>query len=222
MTAAERLETESQALVRAFAESVSRRPGWQRELAGLVGVTDTAVSFWKLGKRSAEGDALERLRSAVAQGPKPVEPKPERAPESPYGRRSRVESIRLMRLPVVQAEAHWRPSTRAECVDAPRPCPYVGCRHHLALDVSPNGSIAFFFDDPSEMSDTCSLDVADRGEHTLGEIADILGVSRERIRQVEEATIKRLGRTPIGKSLRDYEHHELGQAPGTWDVMGCM
>lgn len=39
---------------------------------------------------------------------------------------------RPRRLPVI---GDARPRTRAECVDAPRPCPFVGCRYHLALDV---------------------------------------------------------------------------------------
>ncbi len=32
---------------------------------------------------------------------------------------------------------------------------------------------------------SCVLDVADRGGATLEEVADIIGVSRERIRQIE-------------------------------------
>jgi len=31
---------------------------------------------------------------------------------------------------------YYKPRTRAECVDGPRPCPYVSCQHHLYLDVS--------------------------------------------------------------------------------------
>lgn len=29
-----------------------------------------------------------------------------------------------------------RPTTRAECRDEARPCPWVGCRHHLLLEVA--------------------------------------------------------------------------------------
>lgn len=29
-----------------------------------------------------------------------------------------------------------RPLTRADCVDGPRPCPWVGCRHHLLIEVA--------------------------------------------------------------------------------------
>src|SRR6476659_8340628 len=32
---------------------------------------------------------------------------------------------------------YWRPESREECVDGPRPCPFVSCKHHLSIDVSP-------------------------------------------------------------------------------------
>lgn len=57
-----------------------------------------------------------------------------------------------------------RPKTRADCVDGPRPCPFVGCRFSLYLDVDPkNGVIKFNFPDraPWEMppDSSCALDV---------------------------------------------------------------
>jgi DNA-directed RNA polymerase sigma subunit (sigma70/sigma32) len=42
------------------------------------------------------------------------------------------------------------------------------------------------------MLETCVLDVADRGGATLEEISLIFGLTRERIRQIEERTLKRL------------------------------
>ncbi len=81
-----------------------------------------------------------------------------------------------------------RPTNRGECKEGMRPCPYVSCKHHLYLDVNPEtGSIKLNFPDleVSEMADTCSLDVADRGGITLEEVGEILNLTRERIRQVE-------------------------------------
>src|SRR5688572_18051569 len=41
-----------------------------------------------------------------------------------------------------------RPRTREECRDGPRPCPFVACRHHLYIDVSPStGTIKLNFPD---------------------------------------------------------------------------
>lgn len=79
-----------------------------------------------------------------------------------------------------------RPRTRGDCERGMRPCPFVGCRHHLMLDVGPeSGSIKLHFEDLDAMADTCALDVADRGEHTLAEVGDAMNVTRERIRQLE-------------------------------------
>ncbi len=81
-----------------------------------------------------------------------------------------------------------RPKTRGECKEGMRPCPWVTCKHHLYLDVNPEtGSIKLNFPDleVSEMAETCSLDVADRGGITLEEVGEILNLTRERIRQVE-------------------------------------
>jgi len=50
--------------------------------------------------------------------------------------------------------------------------------------------------------DTCILDVADREGATLQEVADILGISRERIRQVEGNSDKDYIKTGISKIRR--------------------
>ena len=81
-----------------------------------------------------------------------------------------------------------RPHTREECLNMPRPCPFVSCEHHLYLDVNPDsGAIKLNFPhlEVWEMAETCSLDVADRGGITLEDVGAILNLTRERIRQVE-------------------------------------
>lgn len=81
-----------------------------------------------------------------------------------------------------------RPSTRSECREEMRPCPWVACKHHLYLDINPEtGSIKINFPDlePWELQHTCALDVAERGGITLEEVGEIMNLTRERIRQVE-------------------------------------
>ncbi len=81
-----------------------------------------------------------------------------------------------------------RPTTRAECREEMRPCPWVACKHHLYLDINPEtGSIKINFPDlePGELQHTCALDVAERGGITLEEVGEIMNLTRERIRQVE-------------------------------------
>lgn len=83
---------------------------------------------------------------------------------------------------------HDRPRTRADCWQTERPCPFVGCRHHLYLDVAPNGSILWNFPDlePDELANTCALDVAEHGGATLENVGELMNITRERIRQVEQ------------------------------------
>jgi len=81
-----------------------------------------------------------------------------------------------------------RPSTREQCRQEMRPCPWVACKHHLYLDINPEtGSIKINFPDlePWELQHTCALDVAERGGITLEEVGEIMNLTRERIRQVE-------------------------------------
>ena len=93
-----------------------------------------------------------------------------------------------------------RPLTRAECVNGPRPCPYISCKYHLYLDVSPRtGSIKLNFPDldPWEMPMSCALDVADSGGSTLEDVGAIMNLTRERIRQLEVKALSKL------EALRD-------------------
>lgn len=104
-----------------------------------------------------------------------------------------------------EAEA-WhaeRPKTRGECRDAPRPCPWVSCRHHLALEVNAEtGSIKLVFPTREvwELDETCALDVADRGGTVLEKVGETLNLTRERVRQVETRGLLTLKfERPLGK-----------------------
>ncbi len=102
---------------------------------------------------------------------------------------------------------YWKPRARAECVDGPRPCPYVSCKHHLFLDVSARtGAIKLNFPDLEawEMSESCALDVADRGGTTLEDVGAIMNLTRERIRQVEVKALAKLQALRDMSALRDY------------------
>jgi hypothetical protein len=88
-----------------------------------------------------------------------------------------------------------RPRTRADCVNGPRPCQFVSCKHNLYLDVNPEtGSIKLNFPDKEiwELEHTCALDVAEKGGITLEEVGAIMNLTRERIRQVETRGLMKL------------------------------
>jgi Sigma-70, region 4 len=102
---------------------------------------------------------------------------------------------------------YYKPRARGECVDGPRPCPYVSCQHHLYLDVSARtGAIKLNFPDLEvwEMNESCALDVADRGGTTLEDVGAIMNLTRERIRQVEVKALAKLEALRDMASLRDY------------------
>jgi hypothetical protein len=101
------------------------------------------------------------------------------------------EELRIGRLmyPPVDIE---RPQTREDCrpggANEMRPCPWVACKHNLYLDINPKtGSIKFNRPDrePWEVTDSCSLDIAERGARTLEDVAATMNLTRERARQVE-------------------------------------
>jgi hypothetical protein len=100
-----------------------------------------------------------------------------------------------------------RPKLRAECASGERPCPFVSCKHHLYLDVSAKtGAIKLNFPDLEvwEMTETCAIDVADRGGTTLEEVGAIMNLTRERIRQVEVKGLAKLEALKDMSALRDY------------------
>lgn len=106
------------------------------------------------------------------------------------------------------------PKTRAECVDGPRPCPWVRCKYHLLIDVKEKGGLVVNFETGlrtlstrrsldeewldaaverlDTMKHTCVLDVADQGEHTLEEVGELYGLTRERIRQIVDGGVEAL------------------------------
>jgi hypothetical protein len=63
-------------------------------------------------------------------------------------------------------------------------CVQVSCRYHLSHP-DPGGR-------PLSPTRDCALAVANEGPRTLEEIAQLLGMTRERVRQIEEAAIAKL------------------------------
>jgi hypothetical protein len=122
-------------------------------------------------------------------------------------KRMTKRELELGRLLYPDVEDVTKPKTRSECVDGERPCPFVSCKHHLYLDVSARtGAIKLNFPDLEvwEMTETCALDVADRGGTTLEEVGAIMNLTRERIRQVEVKGLARLQALKDMAALRDY------------------
>lgn len=87
-----------------------------------------------------------------------------------------------------------RPKTRGDCFRMPRPCPWVSCRHHLYLDIDGKGNLKINHPgkELEELAETCALDAAGKTSRTLEEVAVLLSVTRERVRQIEQAALVHL------------------------------
>jgi hypothetical protein len=92
----------------------------------------------------------------------------------------------MLDLPVTQQPKRslpllaQRPLRRSDCVDGPRPCPWVGCRYHLQLDLVAKHKTEEVVENPSFEwgQESCALDVAERGTLTSKEIAPLIGLSQ--------------------------------------------
>ncbi len=109
-----------------------------------------------------------------------------------------------------------RPKTRADCLKMERPCPFVSCRHHLYLDLRDGRqSVKFNFPDkePWDIDPSCALDLADRGPMILDEVGVAMNLTRERVRQIEEEVLERLGLDADGMAKSIEWHRQDG---GPW------
>lgn len=88
-----------------------------------------------------------------------------------------------LRLNVLPQGWDFVPKTRGDCADGPRPCPWNECRYNL--DEWTAGRDA---------TETCALDVADRGAASLDEIGDVLGLSHQMVSKIEQEALERLNK----------------------------
>jgi hypothetical protein len=123
------------------------------------------------------------------------------------GRLSQCEIDRCRRLCPEAKETYWRPVTRADCAKVERPCCYTTCFFNTYVDVNPkSGSIKLNYPDkgPWETRHSCVLDLADRGALSLLGVGRVLGLSRERVRQVVVRILAKLEGKPEFQALREF------------------
>lgn len=124
-------------------------------------------------------------------------------PRSPYGAISEHgpgedsfadELFALDPFPATEGAHAFKPARREDCAQGPRPCPWVSCRYNLYLDVREDGKLKLNFPDkePDEVAASCALDLAEDGPRTLDSIAALMGMSKERARQLEAAAFEKL------------------------------
>jgi DNA-binding transcriptional ArsR family regulator len=92
----------------------------------------------------------------------------------------------VIALPIMQPA----PRSRTECADGPRPCPHLGCRYHLG---------DLWGAQPPKDAETCALDVADRGEHGIEDLARLLGAADATLSDIEYSAKRQL--EPFARSM---------------------
>ena len=147
------------------------------------------------------------------------------------------------KLPVVDDNVNGleRPKTRGDCVNGLRPCPFVGCRYSLVLELEERrtsktsaraelGVRATWPDrDIDQIPETCALDVADRGGSTFEEIASVMNISNERAQQIVRKALWRSDGPTRSLGLSDVSQEcarQTGEAPnarcmGSDPEQGC-
>ena len=105
------------------------------------------------------------------------------------------------------------PTKRSECPEGP--CPWVRCRHHMAVDVGHDGSLAVLRPGPWPKADlidsaatevasgryeTCSLRAAEDGPRGVEEIAAVIGMSRQQVAKDEQSALRKLRGLSFGAS----------------------
>ncbi len=101
-----------------------------------------------------------------------------------------------------QPETVRRPTTRADCIDGLRPCPFVACRHHLFFDLTDSNkhktgvlerqTLPNVEGPWQMMTQTCSIDVAKTGGRGYAEVGRLLNLSADRVRMVEASALAKL------------------------------
>src|SRR6266567_1250109 len=132
------------------------------------------------------------------------------------------EADPALRLEAQEVESA-RTRSRADCEQGFRPCPFVSCSHHLAVEVTKRGALVWNFPgrELEDLTASCALDVAEQGGATLEEVGRVLNLSRERVRQVEFRALKELRR---GIGVEEGGAPTLsaaGRMPGMWRCRRC-
>jgi hypothetical protein len=126
-----------------------------------------------------------------------------------------LSAYELWFMPVsdVIHSGHPRPRTIADCqpggMNAQRPCPFVSCQFHLAIDVNEEGSIKLNFPattmvngveqltedyiDWDGMKHTCALDLVDPDNGmTTGQVGEVMNCVESNVQRIEHAYLDKL------------------------------
>ena len=103
------------------------------------------------------------------------------------------------------------PKRLSDCKGHPEPCHWIRCKHHLLWDIYPDIKkkdnreiVKCLF----KMPITCIFDYTN-SDHTLEDVAQVFGITRERVRQIQDKALDRIRQVPGRRDeLYDYIDHE--------------
>lgn len=91
----------------------------------------------------------------------------------------------MANLPVLEEPPHSRnllEETEGACLRAPGQCPATACRFHM---FEPRAKLG-------PAGETCAIKLADGGPLTLDEVGQAMGVTRERVRQIQNGALAKV------------------------------
>jgi hypothetical protein len=108
--------------------------------------------------------------------------------------------------------------SKGQCMQGSEPCPMMYCRYHIHSDAKPS-QIAL----APVPTATCSLRLASYGGMTLDAIGTILGLTRERVRQIENMATRKMKKKLAVLGLQWTDMTSTGGSPsghGRGEVKG--
>lgn len=89
------------------------------------------------------------------------------------------------------------PEKREGCASIPRPCNRYRCVHNLVPETERAGRPHHGAHAPTvlraDVVDSCELDVSERGAHSRKQVGSQLGITPERVMQLEQRSMRKLG-----------------------------
>lgn len=150
----------------------------------------------RIDRRQPRFDDVQTLRDSMPPKPRPrrvslnvLQPGATQKPPKKPAKRPRLR---------IAGDFPTPPTTRAGCVALPRPCPALNCRHNLfweqANGIAERGTfedaIAFI----RQERGACVLDLAEKGGRQDFAVAEVMGMRRQRVNQIEFKALKRIAK----------------------------
>ncbi len=100
---------------------------------------------------------------------------------------------------------------RAACPTV-RPCPLYSCQHHLHVDDERPGRPHHGVSPPRKLrarAESCAIDVAERGELSAEQVSKVMGITAERVNQLEDRALAKVAAATAVQAYLEDLHLKL-------------